>query len=997
MAIWNEVKGLRDGQFVDAETFNRPIGELTARTDYLKNRLDELGDGHSSLQIQVLLSESDTPSVGDVVCVDPETKRYRKAIASMDLYDAYTASEKAYAVGLLISKTDMTGTVVLYGRVDIHDLDVGSMSDETFMSGQYYLSSSTPGKITRFPTGPRILVGFFAENTQVNGTYSGSFAIINPQHMDIEAHSHRTYVLEPAPAGTTVEENGKIRVVGFYPDNYVEPEDSNDSSDTPAFSGIPRLVVGGDYTSSDEASYTVSVSSDSGNEPSSWPCYVTWSAHGGDSGSGRAEIRFFGDEAMIGNLGMSVRLEPSYGMSEASPFQAGWTSVEDRTWTVSRKTSRGWSDCSVNANTQFGDYTLVLSGYPNRQKNEIKFHVPENVYDLTSMSDAIGSVITIDGQDFVFTNVNGDGTEGHEDAIKVLKGGTPYESMVALSMECDTAIYDELLKQVLCFGEVAGSDPVNSNSDQVWFAVVFDEATGESLSSGIGGRSVSKIDEPYTVFGMNNGMSYKLVGSGSLKVGDSAEASVFFPVIGACYRYNIEFDNDLKKHFPPVPARSGSLMLNGVELESYHMFPGSTWADSPAVYAIGDDSIYWRDPTEGRQPWPSTYPNVDVEDEYRLLFHFVSEFHSETGPVTSLHPAVDSPITIKRCGTTDDATVGDLELDVDLSLGISDMNVEGYKAVKATRSGKLLLGPLVEKIVAGPGISISKRSGMPDGQGTVTISADGAQYAGDFETVALENAKLESIGMFPYVRFLKWTPGSGSNIPTGFVAKFHVPATAEYGVYRVKFYATVFGEESFDGNDVPLTAGIKMDYNILPDYNSVNGGLVENANLKTGLIKPDEPFVLNVPFGTMGNDGFYRYTAYDPLLIHNDSSIDPLLGKSVQVMDHAFPTKDDCKSYFDANMLSGTVFGIKPGYTVSVRFSRSDPDSGTPYTGAVGILNLRWEIEKVVDIDVSSDDEVADLVTQTVLNLRKAAAKTSRMANSYDLVTILTRMINALK
>jgi hypothetical protein len=301
---------------------------------------------------------------------------------------------------------------------------------------------------------------------------------------------------------------------------------------------------------------------------------------------------------------------------------------------------------------------------------------------------------------------------------------------------------------------------------------------------------------------------------------------------------------------------------------------------------------------------------------------------------------------------------------------------------------------MVEKIVAGPGISIAQKAGQPNGQGTVTISADGAQYAGDFETIALENAKLESIGMFPYIRFLKWDPEGNSNIPTGFVAKFHVPSTAQFGVYRVKFYATVFGEESFEGSASPLTAGIKMDYNILPDYNTVDGSLIETANLKTGLIKPDKEFTLDVPFGIQQDDETFSYSAYDPLLIHNDSSLDPARGKSVLVLDHAFPTPEDCKTYYEAHQLSGTVFGVKPGYTVSVRFSRANPSDGLPYIGPIGFLNLRWTVELYSTVDVKTEN---DLITQTVINLRKAAAKSGRMDNSYDLVAILQRLINALR
>ena len=983
MANWPEVQGVENGQNVDASTFNPPLSSLATRTDYLKNRLDALGDLYSNIQVRVDASDL---SVGDVVCIDPETKRYVRAVATMSLYDAFTASVRAFAVGVLMRKIGDEGVVILYGKTLMRNVDADAMTDEGVMvNGQYYLSSSTPGKITRFPKGPRVLVGFFAKNYAVNGDYDGAFAMVNPQHMDIEAHAHRTYVLKPRPAGEQETDDGVVHAVGRYPDGY-SPEDSNDE---PVFTGVPRLVVGGDYASDKEASYGVTVTNYEGGPASSWPCYVNWTAREFDEGSGRSQLRYFGEEAAIGTLGMTVRLAPSYGMSESSPVQTD--SPPALAWTVDRQSSRGWSDCAVSAAAEFGSRIIAFGGYPDSHRNNLRVVVPNRVFDLESLPAEKGDTVEIDGEEFVFTDVDDTGVPEGSGAVRVLVGGSHYETMVALAGACDKVVYDEKSRQALCFADsVSGMSPAISNEYSVWFAVIRKD-DGESVSCLHDGYSVSPVNVSWDRVPLNNGMDYRLIGSGSSAVGDTASVDVFFQVIGARYRYNIEFDNDLKKHFPPVPARSGSLMLNGVELDAYDAY------GEPSEYAIGEDSLYWRDSSPGRQPWPASVPDVDAEDEYRLLFHFVSEFHSETGPVTSLRPADGAPITVRRCGTTDDATVGDLELDVDFTYGMSDMNVPGYRAVKASRNGKLLLGPVVERVVAGPGISLSRSAGVPDGQGTVVISADGAQYAGDFETVALENAKLESIGMFPYTRFLRWDPDNeASNIPTAFVAKFHVPATASYGVYRVKFYATVFGEESYSGADGQRVAGVTMDYNILPDYNSVNGSVVESANLKTGLIAPDSPFVLDVPLGTQGDDGTYSYDAYDPLLVHNDSSLDQIAGKSVLVMDHAFPTQDDCKSFCSQNHISGSVFGVKPGYTVSVRFSRSSPSGGTPYTGAIGFLNLRWSVEKVVDV-VVSDDRADDLVRQTVLNLRREAQKQSRMDNSYDLVGILTRLLRALR
>ena len=1033
MAVWKNVSGLVDGQEVAASTFNKPIGELVSRTEYLKDLLDGLlaADSRGTIVVEVKLVEADTPDVGDVVCVDHVTRKYMKAVASMSLYDAYTASEKAFAIGVLTDRTGLTGSVALYGKISLN-YDTSDIVDSgDFVTGQYYLSSTTPGKITRFPGGPRILVGFFFKSLQKNGDAQGIEAYINPQHMDIESHAHRTYTLLARPAGVSrvvyeeaeVDEpspttddstdstdnvsEGRVVVDGYLPE---EVEDGG--------VGVPRLVVCGDWTADYAEYYTVVMSNgdvDCDSGFAKWPVSVTWTSDGtGESGSG--ELRFFGDTVAVGGHGLRVKLAPSDGMSESTPFGAVNLTEAQRTWKISRYSGRGWSKADAATVVEFGSGLVRFGGVSDKALNHLVVRIPDKIFDLTSLIDSIsdGNTLVVDGRSYVFTH-DPDAVNSESDGvvyIQILDNTVRHDTFDTLAQLCDyeddavfyEGVGDEDLRQVLVgASEVLwNSDPVGSSLDfgagSQYGLVSYD--SGESIATPVdfdvqGSLSVIPVHE-WSVSELRNGMTIMVVGGSGHSVGDRATADIYC-VPGSKYRYNIEFDNDLNLHFPPVPARSGCLMLNGVELESYENY------GDKAVISIGDDSIYWRDDSEGRQPWPvpamSQTDSVDPEDEYRELFHFVSEFHSETGPVTSLRPAEGSPITVHRCGTDEDARVGDLELDVDLAMGMSDQGVPGYKVPKAFRGGRMLLGPVVERIVAGPGISISQAAGVPGGQGVVKIAADGSEYAGDFETIALENAKLESIGMFPYIRLLKWDPDSSSNIPTGFVAKFHVPATALPGVYRVKFYATVFGESSFTGGGY-RTAGVRMDYNILPDYTGTGSDMIETSNLKTGLIRPDEPVVLDIPFGSTKSTPDVSYDAYDPLLVHNDPSIENLYGRSVMVLDHSFPTEDECRGYIDANLSKTSgVFGIRPGYTVAVRFSRVSPSSGTPYTGDIGFLNLRWSIEEVAAVSVSKPSDTDAIVYQTVKALRNAAAKSGSapMQSGYAVSDVLQRIVNALK
>lgn len=1030
MAVWQSVSELTDGQQVAADTFNRPIGELVSRTEYLKDLLNrlKLEKSRSVVTIEAVLVDKDTPNVGDMVCIEPSSGKFMKAVASMSLYDAYTASVKAFALGMLTGRdgSGLKGTVTLYGHVGIDFPTTNLVDRGKFVTGQYYLSSTVPGKITRFPSGPRILVGFFTQAVQKNGSFQGGEAFINPQYMDIEAHAHRTYVLTARPAGVSSLE---------FPDNsndYTDSTDSNDSNDQlPAGRvvvngylpqevanggvGIPYLVVCGDWTVDYAESYAVTVSNgvvDCNEQSTKWPVDVEWCKVGtNECGSGK--LNFFGDSIAVGKHGLRIKLQPSAGMSEDTPFGVRDLTDEQRTWSIDRFSGCGWSKADADTVSEFGSGMIRFGGVSDKFMNHIVVQAPEKIYDLTTSIARTdeGDRLEVDGRVYVFTTslTPEDSNDSSEEVtyIQILDNTVQHDTFDTLAQLCDYedgAVFyeDRDLRQVLLgaddvlFNDEPLTPAVSGTSSDMFALASYDN--GESLLAPvIVGQarelSVVRVD-PWKVVQLRNGLNMMVFPGGGLEFGSKAVADIYC-VPGSKFRYNIEFDNDLKLHFPPVPARSGCLMLNGVEVESYENYGGK------AVIAIGDDSIYWRDDLEGRQPWPfpemAHSDEVDPEDEYRELFHFVSEFHSETGPVTSLHPAEGAPITIHRCGTDEDAHVGDLEIDVDLTIGMVDKGAPGYKVPKASRGGKMLLGPVVEKVLAGPGISLSHSAGVPDGQGIVTITADGSEYAGDFETLALENAKLESIGMFPYVRLLKWDPESDSNIPTGFVAKFHVPATSLPGVYRVKFYATVFGETSFNGGGYQ-TAGVKMDYNILPDYTGTGADVLETANLKTGLIQPDESFTLDIPFGTTETNPDVSYTAYDPLLIHNDSSLENLYGRSVQVMDHAFPTEDECQAYIrnNLNKVSG-VFGVRPGYTVAVRFSRTAPSKGNPYVGAIGFLNLRWAIEEVATIPVSEPGQIDDIVTHTVKALRRAAAKSGPMHSGYAVTAVLQRLINALK
>lgn len=408
--------------------------------------------------------------------------------------------------------------------------------------------------------------------------------------------------------------------------------------------------------------------------------------------------------------------------------------------------------------------------------------------------------------------------------------------------------------------------------------------------------------------------------------------------------YNIGFDRSMQAYYPPVPAKSASLVMNGVELASERL-------GGDFVYSIENDSIYWFDDSWDHAPWPTNYvsrSNVPEKwERKRIVLHFIRTASTETGPVMSLRGAPGSGVRVLSCGSGDEADVGDLMIDIDPLGDVVEDNLPGFKVVKAGGQGMFKTGPVVERIVAGSGIALSRLGGSPLGQGTVVISTLDSGLRGDFEEVALQNAKQDMVGMFPYIRLLDWVDGA-SNIPSAFILKFHVPYDNTNNLFAVHVSMNVFGLQGYvDGRT--RNAGISLNYNILPDLNPVEGddGTYASANVKGDLISPDAPRDLEIPMVSSIDGQLVTYNAFDPVLVCTNDGTEQITGKKYNALGKPIPNIDECGQY--AREHGVDIVGVRPGYTVAVSISRSGVRSGsTAYTAPIGFMNMRWEIERIV-------------------------------------------------
>ena len=210
--FWNNVTPIIDGEAVKASTPNRPIQQLTSRTQYLYDALLASSAGTSLFKRGVTLGP--TVEVGDIVYYDAtptggDPVGYYKAIAEVasgQLNEEWFAGKRSYAEGIVVSLNTgapNTGDILVLGSLNIADvlsLVAKSLSDlfeDSIVGngGQVYLSSTVPGKLSQKISVVSAFIGSLdlGGNIFINPSISGS----NRDHI------HLMFELAATPAGLT--------------------------------------------------------------------------------------------------------------------------------------------------------------------------------------------------------------------------------------------------------------------------------------------------------------------------------------------------------------------------------------------------------------------------------------------------------------------------------------------------------------------------------------------------------------------------------------------------------------------------------------------------------------------------------------------------------------------------------------------------------------------------------------------------------------------------
>ena len=394
------------------------------------------------------------------------------------------------------------------------------------------------------------------------------------------------------------------------------------------------------------------------------------------------------------------------------------------------------------------------------------------------------------------------------------------------------------------------------------------------------------------------------------------------------YRLNLAMYPVMARYVPPHPSNSVSLTVDGLDARGPVFGDRKAWEILPADSYGGPWLMWYGGKVEADS---ATAPFVWTSDseapkERDIVLNVNRMRVGPTGFVTSLQVAEGAPLKVTSAQTDAVASQGALQIAMDVDFSSTDSNVAGSQVVKRITGTKFETGPVVERIVAGPGVSVSPEGG----QGVVTVSVSNAVYAGDFETIALKNAKQDLAGgVFPYTKLLGWT-GTSTDVNTGFTAKFRVPDHIPYGKYAVIVSASVFGEADAASD---MTAAFSLTPYALKDFalSSPDGTLPDDGLSAT--VSDPSAGVASV-IGVEFKEG---YSAYDPVVVHG--------------FDGA--AASDQLQYRVAMRLKradGTDLVVRPGYFVGLDVARCGLASGstaTAYTSPIGFISLRWNLVAV--------------------------------------------------
>lgn len=183
---------------------------------------------------------------------------------------------------------------------------------------------------------------------------------------------------------------------------------------------------------------------------------------------------------------------------------------------------------------------------------------------------------------------------------------------------------------------------------------------------------------------------------------------------GALFGYNLSQNPDLNGIYPPIPLQSACVQMQRPSIWDTNLerkWYGQQLMEDLVV--VDRNGIWWMSNCYDEVPWATDLDSAssasaslgDCDPEskdYSLKLYYTRvNFATDNTVVRSLK-SLDDRLTITCAGKDSEATTGDLEIDLDLTLMIGDQNLPGYIVFKSfdAETNQFRLGPVAEGVYA---------------------------------------------------------------------------------------------------------------------------------------------------------------------------------------------------------------------------------------------------------------------------------------------------------
>jgi hypothetical protein len=388
------------------------------------------------------------------------------------------------------------------------------------------------------------------------------------------------------------------------------------------------------------------------------------------------------------------------------------------------------------------------------------------------------------------------------------------------------------------------------------------------------------------------------------------------------FRYVIESNTQLASAWPPTP------------LSSCRVEYGTGENNSLAAILPTVRSLYWDPIGTNGLPWNIQY-TVATATQFdgrpdQMLYFIPTSPENYSQLVTSLVSRSPS-ILVERCPDGSAASTGDLQILLDLALGVNTSVLSGYDTAFASVNGETFSPtPIVSELVAGPGINIqrvdsaSSNALLPTRNvGKLRISRQDVSLEGEVSSIALRNAKEVFRENLAYVSFIQ--PGRAASAIS---ARFKVPESGTpAAASRLLLSGMFLGSAS-----VARPQGTNISYNAVfkAVYQVIRPGFDLNAL--------DESRAIAVQYWVIPFSTPYTQLNVLPQAYPGPVSSDFIISSSsINPINPIMSTESP--GFFDNDVV--TVY-------ISREIENEDASIVDNYPGDLGLVSLRWKITSTI-------------------------------------------------